>query len=295
MSNVNRRLEIFSFIGGLVFLLSGIAKSFDSGYFASIINSYGFGHLQFLAPIIIIIELVIGLSLMFHVGLKYASAIGAIIIVIFTVLYVYAYLFKGINDCGCFGKWTILNTNPYIVIGKNVILLIVLSILWVESENNFRMPYWIAGLCMGFLCLFSFITGNTYKTSEFNGILKGEKDKLDIIKRYVNISSDSTYVVFVFSYSCPHCLNSIANLSEYEQLEIVDEVYGLALGNPNEESIFKEYFNPQFEVINCTPDIFSITKDFPKTYFISNNEILIEMSGEIPCAYVFEAQLLPKI
>jgi len=101
-------------------------------------------------------------------------------------------------------------------------------------------------------------------------------------------SQDSTYLVFVFTYICPHCLNSIENLKQYEPAGIVDKVIGIALENSVAEKQFREVFKPEFQIKNYSSTIlFHLTNTFPQTYYIKNDSIILVLSGELPCSYVF--------
>jgi hypothetical protein len=92
----------------------------------------------------------------------------------------------------------------------------------------------------------------------------------------------------VFSYTCPHCLNSIANLKEYESSGVVDKVIGLAWGDSVVGNKFNERFNPNFSVENISMEKLShLTTKFPTAYYIRNDSIVMEVSGELPCAYLF--------
>jgi hypothetical protein len=95
-------------------------------------------------------------------------------------------------------------------------------------------------------------------------------------------------MVFAFTYNCPHCLNSIENLKQYESVGIVDKVIGLVLEDSIAEQAFRENFKPTFLVKNYHPKtLFLLTNSFPQTYYIRNDSIVMKFLGELPCAYVF--------
>ena len=120
---MNKRIEIYSLISGIVFLISGIAKAIDISVFSNVITQYGFENLQFISPIIIMTEVSVGLLLIFQVWQKWTAFSGAFLVTCFTVVYAYGLIFKGIEDCGCFGKITTLNTSPIVTFLRNSILL----------------------------------------------------------------------------------------------------------------------------------------------------------------------------
>jgi len=287
---MNKRIEIFSLIAGLVFLISGIAKAIDISVFSNVITQYGFENLQYISPLIILAEVSLGLLLVFQVWQKWSAFCGAVLVAGFTIVYAYGFIFKGIEDCGCFGKITVLNTSPVITFLRNAILLYLLIAVWLKGENKNQLNKWIILTALIFMCLVSFMTGYTY--SKVGKKKKPEKYTAQAIentalKDFITISKDSVYLVFAFSYTCPHCLNSIANLKEYEQSGVVDKVIGLALGDSIIEKKFTEIFKPNFTIKNCSKELLRLTSNFPTVYYVRNDSIIMEFSGELPCSYLF--------
>jgi len=287
---MNKRIEIYSLISGLLFLISGTAKAIDISVFSNIITQYGFENLQFISPLIILAEVSVGLLLVFQVLQKWSAFFGVVLVAGFTIVYSYGVIFKGIEDCGCFGKITALNTSPVITFLRNAILLYLLLVVWRKGENKNHPNKWIASTVLIFMCLVAFMTGYTYSKI-------GKKQKLKeysvqaientVLKDFITTSKDSTYLIFAFSYTCPHCLNSIANLKEYEQSGIVDKVIGLALGDSIIEKKFTEIFKPNFIIKNYSKELLRLTNNFPMAYYVRNDSVIMEFSGELPCSYLF--------
>ncbi|MCL2596362.1 MAG: DoxX family protein [Paludibacter sp.] len=288
---MNKRIEIYSLISGLVFLISGTAKAIDISVFSNVITQYGFGNLQFITPLIIFAEISVGLLLIFQVWQKRSALFGLVLVAGFTIIYAYGFIFNGIENCGCFGKITVLNTSPIITFLRNAILLYLLFSVWRKGENKNYLNKWIALTALIFMCLVAFMSGYTFR---YVGKSKNQKEyqaraiKNTALKDFVTTSKDSTYLVFAFSYTCPHCLNSIANLNEYKRSGVVDKVIGLALGDSIIEKKFTEIFQPNFTIKNYSKELFRLTNDFPTAYYIQNDSIVMELSGELPCAYVFD-------
>lgn len=291
---MNKRIEIYSILAGLVFLVSGTAKSLDTAFFASVIADYGFRCLQFLAPIIALLEILLGLLLIFQIRSKWSAVASITVTVFFTSVYFYALIFHDIKDCGCFGKITALNTSPAIVVGRNIIILYLLATIWYKGDNKPNYSISAFAVTLGFVCIAAFMSGYTYKYEKPVKTIKEKTVLNSKLNDFINTSADSTYIVFAFSYTCPHCLNSIANLKEYAASGIADKVLGIALGNTDKSLWFKEKFKPNFSIKNYSTDLFRLTKSFPKTYYIKNNTITMELSGELPCVYIFKDMLGKK-
>lgn len=286
----DKKIELFSLIAGIIFILSGVSKSMDAAAFSNIITEYGFANFSFVSPIIILAEITIGLGLIFQIIQKTFAGISAVIVLFFTLIYLYGNIFLNIQDCGCFGKFTFLNTSPFIVLTRNTILLYLLIIVWINGKNKLSANKWTYLTIFSFICLISFITGYTYNiTHSRNPSRRSTKTALtnSELKNLIKFSPDSTYIVFAFSYTCTHCLNSIANLKEYKQAKIADQIIGLTMGNNYEKELFRSRFNPNFDIINCNNELLKLTDTFPKTYYIQNDTIILELSGELPNVYLF--------
>lgn len=285
--------KLSSYIVGFVFLVSAFAKASASGYFASILLQYGSLYMQFLAPIIILTEAFLGLLLFFFPKIRMFSVFSLIFLFVITVGYAYGVMFKGIEDCGCFGHLKFLSSSPIIVFARNVVLIILLLISIKYNSNSGIEGYKIWFIISIVIIIISFFAGYSYNITP---IKKKSLPQLTDsgLQRFIKISPDSTYFVFLFSYKCPRCLNSIANLNKYEEDGIADKVYGLSTVNDGDEK-YVETFNkscsPNFEIINCPKELFKITSDFPTSYLIKNNQIILMMKGELPCSYVLKSSL----
>ncbi len=287
---MNKKTEIYSLISGLVFLISGIAKAIDISIFSNVITQYGFLGVEFIAPLIVLIEVLIGLLLVFQVWEKWSALAGALLVIGFTIVYVYGVIFHDVENCGCFGKITMLNTFPVFTFLRNAILIYLLIIVWRKGGNKQNVNKWIVVIALFLMSLTAFMSGYTYKRTNKKQegsppVAVGES----ILKEFISTSKDSTYLVFAFTYTCPHCLNSIANLKEYEQSGVVNKVIGLALGDSILERKFVEIFKPNFTIKNHSKELLRLTKNFPTIYYVRNDSIIMEFSGELPCSYVFNS------
>ncbi len=280
-----KRIDIYSFIVGAIFLISGFAKSIDTALFAQTIESYGLGALHYLAPCIIILEICMGLAMIFHYRLRQMALICLGFLAILTAAFLYGWLVNGITDCGCFGRLPIFS-SPWATLGKNILLFYFLIDIYRNSASSNKIGEAVILTCVAAIALGAFISGFTHRynsrsASEFKPKALSETPLVD----YVTTSSDSTYLVFAFSYTCPHCLNSIANLQQYESAGIVDKVIGLAVADTINEPIFRNFFQPTFTIHNIAADsLFRLTNEFPVAYIIRNDSLLTATSGELPTA-----------
>jgi uncharacterized membrane protein YphA (DoxX/SURF4 family) len=299
---INRKLlKILSLIAGTVFLFSGIGKSLAANDFAQIFTQYGFESLRFLAPFIIILEVALGVLLFFYFRLKQTSFVALCFVAGLSLVYLYGYLFVNITDCGCFGYFSFLNMSPAFTFVRNFILICVLLCVFLNGDNSYKMmdKNEIAiTLCI--LCAVCFVTGYTYVERHkdamqyvANGKYSNTDVKNTVLGEFINFSKDSTYLVFAFSYSCPHCYNSIENLKEYERSGIADKVVALSFKTDTSSvNKFNNIFKPDFEIKIYPPkQLFQLTNQFPISYYIKNNKVKLEIHGVLPCWYILLQQL----
>ena len=252
--------------------------------------------MQFLAPAIILTEAFLGLLLSFFPKTRIISLFSLIFLLIITVGYTYGLVFKGVEDCGCFGHLKFLSSYPIIVFVRNAILIVLLFISIKNSSNSSIENYKTWLIIVTVIIIISFFTGSSYRITPIKK--KSLPQLVDSgLLNFIETSPDSTYFVFLFSYKCPRCLNSIENLNKYEGDGIVDKVYGISTVNDGEEKYVEEFnknFSPNFEIINCSKDLYNVTSDFPTSFLIENNQIVFAMKGELPCSYVLKTTLDKK-
>jgi uncharacterized membrane protein YphA (DoxX/SURF4 family) len=300
---MERRVKIYAIIVGVVFLISGFGKALAVTDFSNLIIRYGWDIAGHIAPLIILVEAAIGLMFFFHIQLRKTSLAAIALLAVFTCIYAYGYFFKDIEDCGCFGSVSMLNTSFGFTLIRNVVLLYMLIDIW-KNGNNIISPVktWTIMFITAILCAASFISGLTYAGDDmiYFGSQKsryaGKSVRNSVIGDFISTSKDSTYLVFAFMYSCPHCLNSIENLKQYEPSGIVDKVIAVTLKDSTGEKFFISTFQPNFIVRTYDPQtLLRLTNTFPSAYYIKNDTVKLEIRGELPCGYVLSRQLRKKI
>jgi len=284
--------QLLSLLAGIVFLVSGIGKSLAAFQFSQLLVLYGFEFLQFLAPIIIVIEIIIGMLLFFNIKLKQTSLIALCFTAVLSIVYLYGFFFINISDCGCFGHFSVLNMSPFFTVLRNLVLIGILLYVFLKSADSNKKPdknEMIIMVCI--LCAVCFVAGYTFNEKEnvaTQYITKGKNINIDVknsvLGELMTFSEDSTYFVFIFSYSCQHCLNSIENLKQYERFGVADKVIALSYKTDSVTmQKFKEIFNVNFEIINYPPEqFFRLNNKFPVSYYVENNIIKMEIHGLLP-------------
>ena len=294
-------LQILSPLVGIVFLISGIGKSIAAHEFSQLLAQYGFEALRFLAPPVIVLEAAVGVALFFGIRQRLTSLLALCFVAALSLAYLYGNLFANITDCGCFGRFSLLNTSPLFTYLRNFALLCALLYLFLKSGSSRKATDKSELTVMAcILCAVCFATGYTFEEqkSDFTQYVTAGKNvntevKNTALGEFLTPSKDSTYLVFVFSYSCPHCYNSIENLKQYERLGVADRVLALTFtADSTTVEKFNGIFNPDFEVKTYPPtQLFRLTNQFPVSYYVKNNVIKMEIRGVLPCGYLLRQQL----
>jgi uncharacterized membrane protein YphA (DoxX/SURF4 family) len=293
-------LNVYSVIIGVFFLISGLGKVINTAAFSTLIYQYGLGYLMILSPLIVIVEILLGLYLLFLINPRRYSLIAFIMLVIFTISFAYAHFSKGINDCGCFGTLKHSNFPPVFTFLRNFILLIMSFIILIKyPKEKQEIAKWKKYLILAFMCISIFISGFTFKTPPF---LKKQSEKHPFqsqnikntaLSKYIKTSPDSTYLVFCFSYTCPHCWNSIENLRQFIKSKTVDSVFAIATGDPKDKLFFEENFRPDFKIKDIHLDAMSeLTDGVPNTFYIKNDTIKVVLKSVLPSHITFKKQYI---
>jgi hypothetical protein len=286
--SIRKISNLAAIILGMIFLLSGFLKAMDAAAFSDLMGKYGYDWFGYGAPIIILFEVLLGLTLILRIEVRYTALLTGLFIISVTTIYTYGLLQHDITDCGCFGDFSpSITRTPWILYLRNTILLIVSYVLWKWGDKNAVDTKSV--LCAGivfcsacYLCGFSFrgakVTTIQSKPKPFEPILVQESPLREIFQPH----SDSTYLVFAFSYTCPHCRNSIGNVEQYERMGVVDKVYGFAIEDPDNESKFYQIFQPTFTITNIPLSTMTkITNNLPVVYMIHGDTIVKQMYGDV--------------
>ena len=139
----NILLQILPILLGCVFIFSGFVKAIDplgSTYkFDEYFRAFGgifelFTHISFpLAILLSTIELVIGLSLLLKVHLRYTIYSALAFMAVMTSLTLYSAIKNPVSDCGCFGDALVISN--WATFYKNVVLIILVIVLTLFQKG----------------------------------------------------------------------------------------------------------------------------------------------------------------
>jgi uncharacterized membrane protein YphA (DoxX/SURF4 family) len=302
--------EITILLFGLFYLFSGIIKIIDIDNFIYIIRSYEIKQLIYLAPALPIVEILIGLMLVFRIKVKEVLFFSISLLLFFTAIFSYGNFFLNIDDCGCFGGIDFLKMSPVIFYLRNGVL-IFLSIYLFNSTTRTKKDIKLIKFLfiVAILVISSIIVGNRselklylkdtpYTRStidEYHDEFLNKNINETILSQYVQTSKDSTYLIFIFSYNCPHCIISSFYLNEYTSNNLVDKVIGITKGTRKEERFYKKNVKTSFEYKKIKyAEIKQITAFYPLSFYVENDTIRFKVKGALPKYDLFKNSYLDK-
>lgn len=289
-------LNIYCFIVGLFFIISGAGKVVDTTAFGNLIYEYGLGYLMILAPLIAVAEIMVGLCLILLINPKRYSLAAFILLTLFTIAFAYGHFTHGVNDCGCFGTLKHSKIPPLFTFLRNFILMLMCLFVFLKyPKEKTETVSWKKILVPVIMYPAIFIAGFSFTTPAFlqhpaaKHPFQGRNINETELAKYIKTSPDSSYLVFCFSYTCPHCWNSIENLRQYERTNTVDSVITFAVGQDNDKISFIQNFQPDFHIEDISLYSMSkITDIVPTAFYIEHDTIKTIIQSVLPSPITFK-------
>jgi uncharacterized membrane protein YphA (DoxX/SURF4 family) len=270
----------------------------DAANFGELISAYGFDWLSVLAPFIIITEMMAGVCLVLRIYVRFSVLACIIMLLSFSFAYGYANFVNGIANCGCFGNIDV-KLPVWATYLRNIVLFLLALFLWKFGEKQNEYHQWKAknNLLIPFMAVVLFWTGHTWQLSSFyvNRLAKphkliGLEANMTPLKNYTNFSNDSTYVVWVFSYSCNGCINSIENIKQYQK-GVADKFIALAVTD-DKDGKKRELLDITFEPIDVGEGLAGFIRIIPTLLYIEGGKIKFVIEHTVPNVYSFKSVYL---
>ncbi len=270
-----RVLEIFI---GLYFIAGAIPKVLDIDKFVVQMAAYKVieapSLLEPAALFNIFAELCLGMFLFLGIRLKGLTILGLqCIIIVFTILITYAWIFHDLQDCGCF---PVIKMSPPVSIIKNILTLAAgIYILWTlevkpflrarepksapDSEPSPSTLTWALALTMTARILVSVLLSAgciVYAWRHLDREALAQEDsqektlfgqfELFMNEGYFNLA-EGLYLVPVMSSSCPECKEKVPELNDLFLTPDLPSMVALCYEEqPGELDTFKSLTNPLF-------------------------------------------------
>ena len=288
-SFIFRLFEIFL---GLLFITSAILKIVEINRFCIQIYAYGVitqkELLPWIATLTILIE--ISLGLLFLLSYPYRKLtlwFNLILLVTFTGLIIYGWLFNNLKDCGCFGK---IEMGPVESIVKNLVIILItvfclfgLQIIKIKIDikhiSRFYLPLIIVLCVTLFFCIYQLQQEqiSTHDSSSKETSVYATMD-IEIDGKKYDLSKGE-YLVALFSFGCEHCADEAPKINKYMFLNALPPVIALCLEESQEEKEdFTSKVQPLFPIYslgNKARLFFSlIDKEPPRLIYLKDGKII---------------------
>lgn len=248
---------------GIFFMVSAGAKAMNIEGFGVQISSYG----VIKAPALVMSAAYATLTMETLIGASLASGrtlrgftyfVAAGMTVVFTGLMFYAWQFKGLEDCGCFGDYVKLGPGPSIL--KNFVLLGLLAASWTgnrirKEEAAMKLPMWRTALAVvGIIAVIAIgCTQNQPTSGNSQAADAATEPTSGPFSKYVFETDSGTidlgkgdHLVTLLSATCTHCMDSVPFLNDLEAADDLPDVVALMLGEPSDIDDFKALTDPKF-------------------------------------------------
>lgn len=267
MKRFGRAIEI---ILGVFFLVSAATKVVNLDAFAVQISFYGVTKdptlLRAAAFGTVSLEALLGagfISAYRFRGLFYGIATG--LTIVFSGLIAYAWAYKGLEDCGCFGE--ALKMTPAQSLWKNLVLVIVLGVGWYGTKSLSQQPASqpaksslpIAAAILGLTLITglglwnnprSNLTGtSTVPPIEIDKDRPFQRFQFSYDDREYNLG-EGRYLIAMLNATCDHCIASVPDLNTLAASTELPEMVALMMADPGDEEAqlrqFRLETHPEF-------------------------------------------------
>jgi hypothetical protein len=293
--------RIAEIVLGLIFVAGATLKAFDIQAFAVQISYYGIVVEPFQVRVAalgaVALETGLGVALLANFGLRRSVlAVSFLLLLGFSGLIAYAWAFKGLQDCGCFGKY--LKMTPAVSLVKNALMGAAVLYAAFAAVRGGGEPVVAAItrrrgkviLAAGAVALVVTATATGKSTHGFFGAefaVRGEGpfSGLNLSEGGVKLNlARGEHLVALLSATCAHCKVTVAKLNELTLIPEFPPLIGLMLGDEATLEDFKLQTSPRFPCHLIDPLVFFqlIGEVPPRLSYIRNGMVIQSWDGEMP-------------
>jgi len=271
----------------IILLFSGFAKAADAAYFSNLIfSTFHLPWLSLLSPVLILLEVALGSLLLVGWRPRLIAAATGIMILGVTIIYLLGVILFGMTSCGCFGHLSFLNFGLAGTLIRNFLLLSICLYLILSPVACRLSPvaYILSPLA---ITIAAFMAGYTLPGAMVF-FSRSQHWQQTIVEasplRSLSLSSDSTYLVYLFSFNCPFCQMAVGNVALYEPSHTVDRVVAIAADDPEAEQVFRRtYTSAPFPYRTLPMDSLNrLVPELPTAFFVVHDTIRYVWTGEVP-------------
>ena len=205
--------SIIRILLGCTFLLSSVLKLISIENFELYVYGFGifsFVAVSFLTRILIVCEFLIGVGLVFRIWYKPTWYVAVAMMCGFSLFLVYAAIFKGDENCHCFGDIIELNPIPSII--KNILILGLLLVVKQQDELHHAIKPYVISISILSILFVAFL--GLPPQAFYSKIFKETDERFNpaafetaMATAPYNIVVDSTRneIIGLVSAGCSHC------------------------------------------------------------------------------------------
>ena len=283
---------------GVFYLTSGIGKLLDVSSFIVTLWSYGLPGevITYLGIIVPPIEILLGIGLVLFIKNRALALSSAMLLLILTAAFAYAHFAKGVNDCGCFGMVSALESSPVLSLVRNFVAFGVSLFVFknpVIARRDGIARWQAIALCTIGAASFALSGMSSYEPLVTSDPFVNKRVEDTPFSSLVHTSPDSTYLMFVMSVTCPHCWSATENVKAYKKLGWVDDILAFSSGTDSAAAVYRERFLPNFTVRMIDKKLLAKISggQVPKLYFVRNDSIIYTPQGEVPSPWSLEFEI----
>jgi hypothetical protein len=278
-----------------VFLVGAILKAADINLFIVQISHYGvLGNrslIQAAALATLAIETGLGVALLLRIrlrGLTYAGILA--LLVGFTGLILYGWLFNDLKDCGCFGP---IEISPAASIGKNILIAALAIAAWAGLACTGRFSSTWRGLAITMpAAILTALAVSAYSYAYVETVAPpGSKPFAQFVFQSDGETTDlgkGTYLVAIMSMDCPECMETVPAINELSQEPGIPKVVGLGYEpTPGDFEKFRDATAPEFPLFSMGGNVgkfFSLIGSTPPRFALVRDGVQIRYWDDQPPA-----------
>lgn len=266
---------ILTSILSLTFLVSGTFKLLDVSAFKNSLILYQLPYTNIITSFAFIIptmELLLSIALFSRRFNRLALWITTGMLISFTMIHSYGYFFNNVDNCNCFGPLEIMSSSYQLFIIRNVVLIgIGITLLAFQYPIGININSKVLTGLTFFLILVSVYSQQT-PLFKMTGIKEGDRVEDTVLNEVYTFNPDSTYLLYLFSMRCPHCVDGIRNVNAFQENSIFSRVLGITY--IQDITVFKEKHRPTFNILTVDPAVFKkLSPTVPVMIMIKNNHV----------------------
>lgn len=290
---VARGVELL--LGG-VFLAGAVLKALDVNLFTLQIRAYGvFTNPSLLAASAVgtlLVETALGMALLLGLRLRgWTYAAVAALLLVFSALIAYGWLYHDLEDCGCFGR---MEMSPRVSLAKNVFLLAMTVLAWAGWRRRAAVARLTSAvLARASACGVAAVCLALYACVHLEPAVKVTEENRPFAQFVFEADGMSwdlgrgEYFVAMLSATCEHCMASIPAVNALAATPGFPPIVGLCYEEePGSFEEFRALTSPAFALhsLGSQGRLFSsfIGQEPPRFIYIRDGRQVAYWDQDVP-------------